>query len=208
MLIPLNQIVLQYNLHINGVIHVGAHIGQEYPDYVYHGIKNMLFFEPVPVTFKTLLENITLSDTVKAYNIALGNETGVRDMYIEKVNTGQSSSLLEPGTHLEMYPHIIFDNKEEIRIDKLDNIEFDRASFNMINIDIQGFELEMFKGAIKTLPFIDIIYTEINTTKVYKDCCLVEELDDFLELFGFTRVLTDLAPIQWGDALYLKNYEK
>ena len=69
MLIPLKQIMRSYRLQIKGVIHVGAHIGQEYPDYVRHGVKNMLFFEPVPVTFKTLLKNIALSDTVKAYKI-------------------------------------------------------------------------------------------------------------------------------------------
>jgi hypothetical protein len=74
----------------------------------------------------------------------------------------------------------------------------------MINIDVQGYELEVFKGAVKTLEIIDIIYAEINLEELYKDCVLVDELDAFLRKFGFIRILTQLAHKSWGDALYLK----
>lgn len=53
---------------------------------------------------------------------------------------------------------------------------------------------------------IDIIYTEVNFEEVYKGCCLVGELDNFLKEWGFTRVLTDDTPKLWGDALYLKPW--
>lgn len=79
----------------------------------------------------------------------------------------------------------------------------------MINIDVQGFELEVFKGAVDTLPFIDIIYAEVNFEEVYKDCCLVGVLDKFLSRFDFKRVFTrDSKNAKdrktWGDALYVK----
>jgi hypothetical protein len=90
-------------------------------------------------------------------------------------------------------------------MDKLDNILFIRNDFNMINIDVQGYELEVFKGAVETLNTIDYIYTEVNFVEMYKNCCIVNKLDIFLREHGFKRVLTNSDPKTWGDALYLKQ---
>jgi FkbM family methyltransferase len=204
MLMALSNIVNKYQLKITGVIHIGAHYGQECRAYENQGIKNMLFFEPVAKSFKTLMRNIPNVENVKAYRLALGNMVGEMDMYVETDNKGMSSSLLEPGTHLTIFPSIEFDKRERVKVDKLDNIEFDRRLFNMINIDVQGYELEVFKGAVKALETIDIIYTEVNTEDVYKGCCHVEELDSFLKKFGFIRITTKMYYPSWGDALYLK----
>lgn len=207
MMMSLENIVKKYDLNIKGVLHIGAHYGQEYKEYDKQGIKNMIFFEPVKANYQKLTEYLSTFEkegNIKLYKIALGNATGEKEMFIETVNQGQSCSLLEPGTHLKSYPKIKFDKKESVVINKLDNIFFDRNLFNMINIDVQGYELEVFKGAVKTLETIDIIYSEINFEEVYKGCVHVEDLDKFLGKFGFIRILTDAKPKTWGDALYLK----
>jgi FkbM family methyltransferase len=205
MVISLQKMIQKYNLKVHGVIHIGAHYGQEYSDYKKQGIKNMLFFEPVPVIYEKLLTNLPVNDpNVKTFNMALGNKTGKTEMYIETRNQGQSSSCLPPALHLNYSPTITFDTTQFVSIDKLDNIEFDRTLYNMINIDVQGYELEVFKGAEKTLSTIDIIYSEINFEELYKGCVLAEELDGFLKKFGFIRILTCNAHKSWGDALYLK----
>ncbi len=205
MIIPLSRMIKDYVLDIQGVIHIGAHYGQEYADYVACGIENMILFEPAKSNYKKLLEVLPEKESIKTFNLALGNETGERMMYVETANQGKSNSLLPPGTHLAMYPRIKFDiqDQEMVKIDKLDNIYFYRGLYNMINIDVQGFELEVFRGAEKTLQSIDIIYTEINLEDVYKGCCQVEDLDDFLKPFGFIRILHKDND-SWGDALYLK----
>lgn len=204
MMMDLGYIIDKYDLKISGVIHIGAHHGQEYRDYKKQGIKNMMFFEPIESNFTKLLENVPVENSIFHYQIALGNEVGEKEMWVETVNKGQSCSLLEPGTHLKQYPKIKFPKKETVVIDRLDNIPFDHTKFNMINIDVQGFELEVFKGATRTLENIDIIYSEINFEEVYKGCCLVGDLDTFLGTYGFVRVLTNAKPKTWGDALYLK----
>jgi len=214
MIIPLDKIVNDYGMNIRGVLHVGAHYGQEYQDYVRQGIKNLVFFEPSIPSYKELLKTLPKKNAphkernqgvgIKTFNIALGNEVGEKELYVETVNRGMSNSLLKPGTHLTLYPGIKFDKKETVKIDKLDNIEFDRSLYNMINIDVQGYELEVFRGAQKTLQHIDIIYTEINLEQVYEGCCQVEDLDKFLGGFGFVRILTKAPNKTWGDALYLK----
>ena len=53
---------------------------------------------------------------------------------------------------------------------------------------MQGYELEVFKGATKTLESIDLILAEINKEEMYKDCARVEDLDNYLQGFGFERI--------------------
>ena len=205
MMISLEHIIKTYNLHIKGVLHIGAHHGQEYHSYLQAGVEDMIFFEPIKSTFSILSNTLLDSgNRVSCFNIALGNEVGEKEMYVETVNKGQSCSFLEPGTHLKQYPKITFDKKEVVKINMLDNIPFNREKYNMINIDVQGFELEVFKGAEKTLPYVDIIYSEVNFEEVYKGCVHVRDLDRFLGTFGFIRILTSNKPKSWGDALYLK----
>jgi len=205
MLMSLDKIVNDYDLKIHGVLHIGAHYGEEYNDYVRNGIRKMIFFEPIHSNYLQLCKSIPNNDEIRIINQALGNMKGITIMNIESANNGQSCSIFEPLKHLEQYPNIVFDKKEVVSIDKLDNIEFDRNQFNMINIDVQGYELEVFKGAIETLPFIDIIYTEVNREELYKNCAMIDEIDTFLSDFGFVRILTDWTGGTWGDALYLKK---
>ena len=57
----------------------------------------------------------------------------------------------------------------------------------------------------KYLHHIQYIYTEVNEEYVYKDCNLISEIDDYLNKFGFKRVLTRMAGnYGWGDAFYIK----
>jgi FkbM family methyltransferase len=211
MIITLDKMIKRYGFKINGVLHIGAHFGQEYEAYVKAGVKKMIFFEPVKATFDKLKEHLLkftpVDDTlsgVEIWNYALGSENGQKEMYIETANQGQSSSLLEPKDHLKYSPTITFDTKELVEVKRLDDVTFNRKEYNMINIDVQGYELEVFKGAVKTLKSIDIIYTEVNFEELYKGCVQAKELDAFLKPFGFVRILTQYAHKSWGDALYLK----
>ena len=37
-----------------------------------------------------------------------------------------------------------------------------------INMDVQGYELEVLKGATKTLEQVDYVYCEVNRDEVYE----------------------------------------
>ena len=182
----LAQLKNKYNMNIKGVIHIGAHIGSEYSVYKNLNINNLMFFEPLPHTFEKLKININ-DDNVNLYNMALGNKIGKAEMYVEYDNESQSSSLLEPLLHATQYPFIVFNDKIEIDIQKLDNIKFEKNNYNFINIDVQGYELEVFKGSVDTLENIDYIMSEVNKVELYKNCVIIEELDSFLYSFGFNR---------------------
>jgi hypothetical protein len=68
---------------------------------------------------------------------------------------------------------------------------------------VQGYELEVLKGARKTLPQIQRLVCEVNLDEVYEGCALVDEVDAFLDEHGFRRTALDLhARGGCGDATY------
>lgn len=205
MVLDFKQLIVKYNLDIKGIIHIGAHIGQEYSLYKEKNIKNILFFEPVLETYNKLLETVKNDSNVICINKALGNDNKKILMNIETINSGQSSSILIPDLHLKQYPEITFNSQLEVSMIKLDDFEYIRENYNFINIDVQGYELEVFKGAEETLKHIDYIISEVNNDEVYKNCAKIWELDEFLGKYNFKRVETDMVGKTWGDALYIKN---
>jgi FkbM family methyltransferase len=203
MLKPLPQLISEYNLNMRGVIHVGGHRGQEYQYYKEANIPNIIFVEPLSNNMDVLKK--VVGEECVLFQTALGNQVGTVEMYIEEANQGQSSSILEPQLHLQQYPNIEFLYMHDVPITKLDLLEFDRNKFNMINIDVQGFELEVFRGGTQTLETIDYIYSEVNREELYAGCARVEQLDLYLGEFKFERIGTWWEGVTWGDALYVKQ---
>jgi hypothetical protein len=88
---------------------------------------------------------------------------------------------------------------------RLDDVNFDSNKYNFIMIDVQGYELEVFKGAEKTLEKIDYIMSEINRDELYENCAKIEELEVFLGHFGFKLVEENWAGGTWGDGFFIKK---
>ena len=198
MLIDFEYIHYKYELNIKGLIHIGSFVGEEYPTYIKFGINNLIFFEPQPNIFKILRERVGLSE----FNVS--HTPGGIDN-----GSGASSSILKPKVHLNQYPHITFNETIEVDMVKLDDYWKDshlpHNGFNFLNIDVQGFELEVLKGASNTLNHVDYILTEVNRDELYEGCVLVEELDGFLDEYGFVREETSWGGETWGDAFYVKH---
>jgi len=205
LLMDFNKIFRKYNLNITGIIHIGAHYGDELNDYINNGVQDIILFEPLSNNFDRLRENcVDLNANIQAYNVALGSKDGTATMYLSDNDT-QSSSILKPKTHIEEMPWIHFEGTEEVEVKTLDG--YDIKGCNFINIDVQGYEMEVFRGGKKTLEGIDYIYSEVNKAELYEGCAQIGELDSFLGEYGFERVETYWPEdwYNWGDALYIKK---
>jgi FkbM family methyltransferase len=203
MLIDLESSIKKYGIKVNGILQIGAHYGQEFTTYKNLGIDNIVFFEPLPETFKVLKNNI--GDKAILHETALGNIVGEIEMNVESVNHGQSSSILVPQLHLTQYPSIVFNQKVKVSINKLDNFLNYSKNHNFIVIDVQGYELEVFKGGEEYLKYVDAIISEVNRDEVYTDCAKIDEIDEFLLRYDFKRVETNWVGGTWGDALYVNK---
>lgn len=190
---------------INGIIQVGAHYGQEY-EYYSKFTKNILMFEPQPNVFLKLKENLKDKKEVILENVGCGSENKSTTMFVEQANNGQSSSILQPALHTLQYPGIVFTDVIQINIITLnDYFKNNHLIYNFMTIDVQGYELEVLKGASDILESMDYIYCEVNFAEMYKNCPLVDELDLYLSKYKFKRIKTVAATNTWGDALYIKQ---
>lgn len=207
MLINLSSLFEKYDLNVTGVIHIGAHHGEEIKDYISKGITDIAFFEPLRESLQILQEN--LSEYADKANLmifpyALGNEEKEVEMYVSS-HHGMCSSVLKPKVVLTQYPDITFDEMEKVKMITLDQADIQFENFNFLNIDVQGYELEVLKGSGKALEHVKYIYTEINREEVYENAPHVDELDEFLSQYGFVRVKTDWSGDTWGNAFYIKE---
>jgi len=206
MLLDLKSLSEKYSITPSGVIHIGAHTGEEIALYeeLFKKDIEVHLFEPQKKLFKILFEKYNDTKNINLYKYACGEKTGELTMYISS-NEGASSSILEPKLHLEIHPDVEFNNKEVVQVEQLDKFKIHNSDF--LNIDVQGYELNVLKGAKETLSKIKFIVLEINREEVYKDVALVEEIDSFLKVYNFLRVSTKYAydTLPWGDALYVKK---
>jgi len=203
MLLSFTGLRKKYNMDVKGIIHVGAHHGEEISEYIENGVQDIVLFEPLSECFDVLAQKVaTLNANIEGHQVALGSAPGTATMYLSD-NEKQSSSILKPKVHLTHHPHVKFNGTEEVEVDLLDN--FDTKDYNFLNMDVQGYELEVLKGARETLKRVDYVYCEVNRDEVYEGNAYVEELDEFLSSYGMERVETSWEGQIWGDALYIKK---
>lgn len=187
-------------LNFKGVIHVGAHLAEEDGIYNSLGISSKIYIEPNKDLFKQL--QMRIKDAI-LINKAAGNTNASLEMLISS-NNGMSSSLLEPDSHLQFYPHITFNKKQIVEVIKLDDIKEFNETYNFLVMDVQGYELSVLEGAKEKLQFIDYIVTEVNKGELYKNCTKIWDLESFLSPYGFKIEEVNWSPYDWGDALFIK----
>lgn len=206
MIIPLLQVASKYGLApMKRLLHIGGHYGEEFEDYRANGVEYQTWVEPAFESFLEMRSRIGGKAMTRLLHVALGANNGIALMYVERDNAGQSSSLLAPKLHATQYPTIRFtDERELVPVMRADDL-FRGEVFDFIAIDVQGYELEVFKGAIDTLQHVRTISAEINREELYEGCALVDEVDEWLGVLGFDRVETEWCGGTWGEGIYVRR---
>jgi FkbM family methyltransferase len=194
--------------NINGVIHVGAHDGSCVKSYLKIGIKNILLFEPQKNLYKKIKKkfyfNLFNINIIKK-NYALSNYSG-KSLFNLNSND-QCSSLKELGKHKIIYKDFIVKKKIVVPVRTLyDFLKKKFKDYNFLNIDAQGSELDILRGAKNLIRQFDIIYLEVNFDYLYKKSPLVYKIDNYLKKYDYKRIYT-ITPYHptWGDAIYIKK---
>jgi FkbM family methyltransferase len=205
MLINVDRIVQALDgVTINGVLHVGAHDCEEDPFY-----KNNL--KVSNVVWIDALEYKVESGKAKGHNVyhAVVTDQDDQEITFNVSNNVQSSSVLELKTHLTEHPWVHYVTKitqKSITLDTfLSRNGLNPEDYDFWNFDIQGAELMALKGATGALKYAKALYLEVNEKELYQNCAMMTEIDSFLSIHGFKRVLTEMTRHGWGDALYTRK---
>lgn len=211
MLIPLSEIVSKYNLKPKGILHVGAWDGIEMDDYAANGITNVVFIEAQKAIFPTLMGRVAPYPNARALHYCVSDK--IEEVKFNVTNNGQSSSILELGTHKDVHPEVVVNETISMKAVTLEQIflweKLNSEDYDFVNMDIQGAELKAIKGMGELINKIKAFYLEVNEKELYKGCALIGEIDQYLKQFGFDRAETKWASqdnvLGWGDALYIRQ---
>jgi hypothetical protein len=200
----IQNILTSKKINIKGCFHVGAHDCEELPIYNSFGIKTDDIIWVDALEFK--VNESRMRGIPNVYHAVITDKDD-EDVLFNVANNIQSSSILEFGTHSTEHPGVVFVDKihqKSITIDtffKRNNL--DASKYDFWNFDIQGAELLALKGATETIKHAKVLYLEVNSKELYKNCALINEIDEYLSQFKFKRVLTNMTIHKWGDALYI-----
>lgn len=199
------KIVNSKNITIRGILHLGAHDCEEFDAYIKEGIQkeNIIWID-------ALQEKITQAQErfiPNVFQACLYSETG-KEVSFNITNNGQSSSILPLAKHKDYYPYIVVVETRNLLTSRLDdfikNNKLTLENHNFWNLDLQGVEFEVLKGAGEFIKYADVIYLEVNFAELYEGISLFSEIDKFLNEQGFTHIVTRKVPQEWGDALYIR----
>lgn len=207
MLIPFQKLKTKFpQFQPKGVVHVGAHEGQELSEYHRLGIKDMIFIEANPKIYQRLLKNCAPYEDVICFNECVSDKEEEVTFNIAN-NDGQSSSFLELGTHKQMHPEVSYIGTQTMKTVRLDSLlkGLDKG-FDFLNMDIQGAEGLALVGMGDLLSQFKWLYLEVNKTEVYKGCVQLPELEYYVGKFGFKRKeILFPGNCTWGDCYFDKE---
>ncbi len=172
--------------------------------------QDIYIFEPIKTSFQEIEKATARTNRWQLINKAVGSQIGTTEINISERIT--ASSLLEMDANIGgVYGDMLkTQRKETIEITTLDATLPTNKAVDILKMDVQGFEMEVIKGAENTLLRTKIIVLEINNHDGYRGGPTYFEIDAYLRLRNFQ--LFDLLPnlrdegklLDW-DAIYVNS---
>jgi len=147
-------------------------------------------FEPLSKPFGRLVKTAADDPGWECIQAALGTTDGTSTINV--AGNSDSSSFLQIGDrHLEAAPQSAYVKEETVEIKRLDSIwdQIVRPDDRVyLKLDVQGFELEVLRGAEGALPKVAAVQAELSLVPVYEGGPVFREVFDYLEGHGFRLV--------------------
>lgn len=186
----------------DGILHIGAHQGQEAESYHKSGAR-VIWFEGMPDFFETLSHRIKSYPNQTAILAILGDSNRLVNFNVTN-NQGQSSSVFSLAKGHRFPTKVV--SEISLQMKRLDEIltPQDLVDFSHWVVDVQGAELIVLHGAGDLLDNCYTLDVEVSTYETYKGGAKFEELDNFLRENGFVA-LWEFAENSHGNLFYARN---
>ena len=191
---------------VNGVIHIGAHTGQERHIYSQYRLK-VLWVEAIPEIFKILQQNIAgLSDQRAMCSLVTDKDAATYKFHVTS-NEGASSSVFSLDLHKDVWPEVketsVLSMTSTTLSSLLDAENIRPDHYDALVMDTQGSELLVLKGIGSNMRHFKYIKTEVADFAAYRDGCQHADIDAFLLDQGFVEYARkEIAQHAAGGAYY------
>ena len=161
-------------LKFNHVLDIGAWVGT-WTMKINPFCGRVIAFEPDPLHYECLVKNVP--EEVETHQLAVGNDKKM--ISLSEDNFTQAKRVVGAGT---------------IPMVTIDSLNF--TDVDLIKIDVEGYEMEVLKGADKTLENVKYLMIELNNnSKKYGSSNL--EIEKYLRKKGFRIMIKAWPDVVW-----------
>lgn len=151
---------------------------------------SLICFEPIEEAARLIVE--VVEGPVAVHCVALGSESGSCRLHLS--GRDDSSSLLPIGRQATAFPGTAATGARDVEVDVLARYVDDSTPRPvLLKIDVQGYELEVLRGAGEELDHVDEILCECSFVELYTGQALAAEVIAHLAARGF--VLANVSGI-------------
>jgi FkbM family methyltransferase len=174
--------------------------------------------EPLPVNVRRIQSTVERyrARNVRVLPFALSDIRGKASLFVSAGHPpdipvsdewdygNKSSSLLEPGRHLEVHPWVRFDEVIEVETRTLADVcaDYRVQRVDLIHMDVQGAELKVLDGLGPLLEGVTAIWLEVEAVPLYLDQPLKDDIEGYLRARGFEMMMDTVDDIS-GDQLWV-----
>jgi len=196
------------SLHIKTIIDVGANQGQFVRSMSAHFPQAKFFcFEPLPEAY-AVLQNWAngRQDSVRMFNLALGNQDGEAQMFFHRDFSPSSSLLANTITGEKLFPATKNQERMTVKVLTLDHaLQNTKLEDNiLIKLDVQGYEDRVLEGGKEMFSKAIACILEISLDSLYDGQADFRELYTQLDQMNYRYAGNlDQVHAQDGHVIYL-----
>lgn len=188
---------------------IGAHRFDELAliNRLFPSLRAIYLFEPQAEPLEALYRLANHDPRIKVFPVAVSDTDGMASFHVAS-NAGESSSLLQLGSHREHFPHVTMQRSIEVPTRRLDSVlaEHRLELPDAMIIDVQGAEYMVLKSlSADILDRLRLIYTEVSTEAVYESAGLLSQVEALLAPrfvnLGFAAINAEV-PVH-GNAIFV-----
>jgi FkbM family methyltransferase len=173
---------------VDVLLDVGADVGQYVRELRETGFTGRaISFEPHSSAYAQLERACAVDPAWECRRVALGAEPGSAELHVAG-NWGSSSLLTMEQRHLRAAPESAYTTAEAVPVASLDSLRsellrpHERA---WLKADVQGFELEVLRGAADTLDQVFAMELELSLFPLYDGGASIQEVLAYVDDAGF-----------------------
>lgn len=190
----------------DAIVEAGAADGQDTVALARHFPESpIIACEPVEASFALLTSATVGLANVTALQVALGPVAGSADMYLAQAHgsgAADSSSLLEPTLHSDVYPHVDFVGTQRVEVATLDSLAADvNVEPKFLWLDVQGTELAILEASPGARNSCQAIFMEVSRVSLYRGMPTYGTVVRQMKSWGFRIVLDQVGAVA-GNVLF------